>query len=75
MKPIGLTDGQLDVVLRGAAPLHPRDRDAYMQQVAEELRGREFGDGLVARVCAEVQRRFFRVPELEPPRVPSRWAR
>jgi hypothetical protein len=32
--------------------------------VAANLAGREIGDGLVARVCAEAQARFFTPPDL-----------
>ena len=34
MSPIALTDAQLDIVNRGAAPLHPADRGEYLQTVA-----------------------------------------
>jgi hypothetical protein len=59
MPPIALTDNQLDMVTLAAAPLHPNQRGAFLQLVATALRGRVIGDGLVARVCAEPQSRFF----------------
>ena len=60
MSPIALSDDQLDIVRRAAEPLHPHDRGAYLQVVAELLNGAEIGDGLVARACREAQRRFLR---------------
>jgi hypothetical protein len=63
--PIALTDSQLDVITAAAQPLAPQDRGAFLQAVAEALQRREVGDGLVARACAEVQRRFFDPPMLE----------
>ena len=73
MKPIALTDSQLDQV--SAEPLHPHDRGPYLQKVAELLNGHEIGDGLVGRVAREAQLQFLRAPELEPKRVLSRWDR
>jgi hypothetical protein len=58
-----------------ASPLHPHDRSAYLERVAELLRGRELGDGIVARAAREAQRQFMRAPELEPRRLSGRWAR
>jgi hypothetical protein len=36
----------------------------FLEMVAANLSGREIGDGLVARVCAEAQARFFTPPDL-----------
>jgi hypothetical protein len=64
MPPLALTDEQMNAVMRGAAPLRPQDRDAYLRQVAEQLRGQEpLGDGLVGRVVRDVQRRFWDPPQ------------
>jgi hypothetical protein len=60
LTPLKLSDSQLDQVLRAAHPIGVRDRDAFLQDVAAELRGREIGDGLVARVVREVQSRYWR---------------
>ena len=75
MKPIALSDSQLDQVYRSAEPLHPHDRSAYLEKVAELLNDHEIGDGLVGRVAREAQRLFLRAPEFEPKRVQSRWDR
>jgi hypothetical protein len=62
-KQIALSDAQLDTIFHLAGPLPPQDRDAYLREVAAALDGREeIGDGFVARVCAEVQRRFWHPP-------------
>jgi hypothetical protein len=66
MSPLSLSDDQMDAVMRAAAPLHPADRSLFLQRIAERLRGVEvLGDGLVARIAREVQREFFRPPDLE----------
>jgi hypothetical protein len=63
MSPIALTDNQLSTVMRAAGALHVSDRDAFLRAVAATLATREIGDGTVGRVCAELQKRFFRPPE------------
>ncbi len=75
MKPLALSDEQLLTVQRAAEPLHPHDRGAYLERVAEMLSGREIGDGLVGRVAREAQRQFLRPPEPESKQMPSRWDR
>jgi hypothetical protein len=63
--PIRLTDSELDAVMAAARPLPVARRDAFLQQVAAELRHcNELGPGVVHRVCAETQRRFFDPPDL-----------
>jgi hypothetical protein len=72
-KPIALSDTQMDTIVRLAGPLPPPDRDVYLREVAAALDGREeIGDGFVARVCAEVQRRLWH-PPLEQSAGMSRW--
>jgi hypothetical protein len=67
MPPIRLTDSELDTVYRCAGPLAPAVRPAFLELVAQSLAGAgEIGDGTVARVCAEVQRRFWEPPDLRP---------
>jgi hypothetical protein len=59
---IRLTDVQLDVVMAAAAPLPVDRRDAFLQEVAAALEGHEIGDGILHRVIAEVQRKFWDPP-------------
>jgi hypothetical protein len=60
--PPHFSDAQLDVLMRAAAPLNPRDRAAFMQDVARALDGRELGDGVIYRVATEIQRRYWSPP-------------
>ena len=53
MPPIALSDDQLHTVMRAAGVLNVADRDDFLRTVAHALAGRELGDGIVARVCAE----------------------
>ena len=73
MPPIRLSDDELDSVLAAARPIAIERRDAFLQHVAAELRSREIGPGLVARICREVQREFFDPPDLHRGHVP-RWS-
>jgi hypothetical protein len=70
--PPRLTDDQLVAVLRAAESLAIGDRDAFLQDVAAALQGRELGDGTVYRAIAQVQRLYYDPPILghEP-----RWGR
>ena len=65
-KPLHLSDTQLEQVLRAAAPLAPKDRSAFLVDVAAALRDQSFGDGAVFRITREIQQRYFRPPELAP---------
>jgi hypothetical protein len=60
---LSLSDDQLSTVMRAAGALNVADRDPFLRAVA--LAGREIGDGVVGRVCAEAQKQFFRPPELD----------
>ena len=56
MPPIALTDSQLQEVLQ-AARMVPFDlRQAFLEQLAIELRGQVLGDGMVHRVAHRVAR-------------------
>ena len=74
-RPLRLTDDQLDIIRRAAVPVHPHDRAAYLEAVAELLAGREIGDGSVARAAREAQRRFRNPPDLSRGHHVPRWAR
>ena len=57
--PISLTDEQYATVLAAAATIIPAERDAFLRALADEL-GRHpvVGEGLLHRLCADLQRRF-----------------
>ena len=61
--PLALTDAQLDQVLAYAQPLDPEDRGKFLTEVAQKLNGHEVGDGILARVCADVQARYQSRPQ------------
>jgi hypothetical protein len=63
MSPLKLTDDELDQVFRAAQPLLPRDRDAFLRDVAERLARIPIGPGSVYKACAEAQRQFFDPPD------------
>jgi len=63
--PLALTDDQLTAIMRGAAPLAPNRRDAYLREIADALAvAGEIGDGTVNTAIRAVQKRHFDVPEL-----------
>jgi hypothetical protein len=64
--PLAFTDAQLDTIMRHAAPLHPRVRRAFVEAVANALRGKVLGDGSVYLACRQVLRdsTMFDPPEL-----------
>jgi hypothetical protein len=65
MKPVALSDSELGAVMSAARPLDPDLRDPFLRAVANALQGYAVvGPGVVARTCAELQRQFFRAPDL-----------
>ena len=51
--------------MRGAQPLTPDRRDAYLREIAAALAvAGEIGDGTVARAVRDIQRRHFDAPDL-----------
>ena len=45
-RPIGITDSQLQMIMRACEPLLPIDRDAFLRALANRLSGEpELGDG------------------------------
>jgi hypothetical protein len=72
--PLSLSDNQMDAVMAAAGPLEPHDRSRFLEDVASALRYHgELGDGIVARVCADVQRRYLVPPDLSRGKDYSRW--
>jgi hypothetical protein len=60
-----LTDAQIDIIFRLAAPLLDVDRGPFLEDVARALGGLpEIGDGIITRVCREVQKKYRHPPEL-----------
>ena len=60
--PLTLTDDQMSAIMHAAQPLAVGDRAPFLHDVAVALDGQELGDGLVSRVCRDVQRRYWRPP-------------
>jgi hypothetical protein len=74
MSPLRLSDTQLDIVFRLAAPLLVADRPAFMEDVARALGGLpEVGDGIVARTCVQIQRKYWSPPDLSRAAGSSKW--
>jgi hypothetical protein len=54
---LALSDDELGIVMTAAKPLQPRDRGAFLADVASELSKYEVvGVGIIGRVVAKVQR-------------------
>jgi hypothetical protein len=65
LMPLALSDRQLDIIFDATRPLLPVDRSRFLADVAAELAGcSEPGDGTVARICRQLQPRYFRPPVL-----------
>jgi hypothetical protein len=65
-RPLALDDSQITHIMRAARVLAPADRDAFMRQVAAVLEQQpELGDGIVARVCREIQQRYWVPPAID----------
>ena len=61
--PLRLSDSELDAVMRAAQPIEPANRGAFLEAVAARLaRTSELGEGVVFRICAELQRLYFNAP-------------
>jgi hypothetical protein len=59
MPPLSLTDDEYAAVQAAAAPIHPLQREVFLQALAKELeRNPVVGPGLVHRLAAELQRRY-----------------
>ena len=69
--PLKLSAHQSLAVDNAALALPVADRDAFYQAVADQLAGREIGDGSVHRAVAAAFHTFWRPPDLN--RAPSRW--
>jgi hypothetical protein len=54
---IGLTNEQMDTIVRTAGPLTPVERARFLVDMAEALRGQKIDDEGVARACVEARSR------------------
>jgi hypothetical protein len=55
----------ISTVFAAARPLDPDLRDPFLRSVANALQAQAVtGPGVVARVCADMQRQFFTPPDL-----------
>ena len=65
-RPLALSDSEITTVMSAAAVLNVADRDAFLRSVAAPLATLPaIGDGAVARVCREIQSRYWRAPDLD----------
>ena len=67
MKPINLSDDELEAVMHAARPLPVRDRYCFLQAVAEALRAEAgpLGPGVIHRILVQIQREFWDPPNLD----------
>jgi len=64
MKISSLTDSQLEMVWRAAAPLQRVDQHSFLARVAELLTAEpELGDGVVYRAVRAAQKDYWEPPE------------
>jgi hypothetical protein len=64
-QPIHLSDDELQAVMNAARPLAPRDRDRFLQAVAQAIAALpERGPGAVYRVIHATVRVYRDVPDL-----------
>jgi hypothetical protein len=62
---LALDDAELEIIMTTAAPIPRGERDQFLRDVAAELAKYEVvGPGIVARVCAGAQRRYFAAPSM-----------
>lgn len=70
-RPIGITDSQLQMIMRACEPLLPADRDPFLRALALRLSSEpELGDGIIGRAIAELQREFWKPSALEEQHTP-----
>jgi hypothetical protein len=63
MPPPALSDSEITTVMAASRPLALADRDRFLNDVYAVLATQSvLGDGIVARVCREVQRRYLDPP-------------
>jgi len=74
--PLNISDDELAAIMNAAQPLPLESRDGFLQAVAARLgQCTDVGPGLVHRVCADEQKRFFDPPDLARSAGTPKWAR
>jgi hypothetical protein len=58
MRPIPLSDDEMNAVYAACSPLAPDRRGGFLQALAAELRDKPIGPGSVHRAIALVQRQY-----------------
>jgi hypothetical protein len=74
--PLALTDAQITTIMALARPLLPDQRTAFLEMVAAKLRelcNGDVGDGVIYRLCRELQREFFDPPLSHAPGMSSKY--
>jgi hypothetical protein len=61
-RPIGLSDSQLDQVFRTAGTVQEHLRDEFLTRLAEILRDKPLGDGMVYCACREASKDLVDYP-------------
>ena len=63
-RPLQLTDDEMSALYRATQPIALHLRDAFLQDLADELRRYpEIGPGIVYRAIATLQRKYFDPPD------------
>jgi hypothetical protein len=62
MRPIPLSDAEMDAVIHACAPIAPDRRGGFLQALAAELRDKPIDPGSVHRAIVAVQRAYFDPP-------------
>ena len=71
-----LSDSEITTVMAMARPLPAGARGAFLEQVAAHLAGQPaIGDGIVGRVCRDLQKQFFDPPDIGHGNGVSKWDR
>jgi hypothetical protein len=72
-----LSDSQTDAIASAIKPMQPGERQALLAQLFEELiyRHDEIGDGSLARLLRDLQKKYFVPPDTEEVGWGARWPR
>jgi hypothetical protein len=62
MRPIALSDDEMNHIYQACGPLAVDQRDGFLRALAAELQGQEIGPGSVGRAIARVQRLYYDPP-------------